>query len=273
MTDVIFANGVPFSTGYRFRVTNVLTSQVQIVDRNIRDVRMSLLTSPAAEFNTTYTIEVAIRNTDGTYLPYGSACNVTTPSFPTTQIQTSQCDYNALSLTEVIFADALSGVSAYRFRFLNGEFSYVLERLTRTFSLNMVPGIVTGTSYNVQLSVLINGVWGPYGKVCSLTTPGASTSKYTTTALPSMRSEVASEFKAVAYPNPFAENFKLKVTTDSQVAMQVRVYDMIGKLVEDRKVEATEMETFEVGTNYTSGIYNVIVTQGDNTQTIRVVKR
>jgi hypothetical protein len=137
----------------------------------------------------------------------------------------------------------------------------------------MVPGIVSGESYNVQVSVLINGVWGPYGKVCSLTAPGASTSKYTTTALPSTPSEVAAEFKAVAYPNPFAENFKLKVTTDSQVAMQVRVYDMIGKLVEDRKVEATEMETFEVGSNYPSGVYNVIVSQGANTQTVRVVKR
>jgi len=273
MADVIYANGVPFSTGYRFRVTNVLTSQVQIVDRNIRDIRMNLLTSPAAEFNTTYTIEVAVRNTDGTYLPYGSACNVTTPSFPTTQIQTSQCDYNVTSNSEIIYADSFNGISGYRFKFVNGSFTYVLERLTRTFTLSMVPGIVSGESYNVQVSVLINGVWGPYGKVCSLTAPGASTSKYTTTALPSTPSEVASEFKAVAYPNPFAENFKLKVTTDSQVAMQVRVYDMIGKLVEDRKVEATEMETFEVGTNYKSGIYNVILSQGDNTQIIRVVKR
>jgi hypothetical protein len=33
------------------------------------------------------------------------------------------------------------------------------------------------------------------------------------------------------------------------------------------------METFEVGSNYPSGVYNVIVSQGANTQTVRVVKR
>jgi len=273
MADVIYANGVPFATGYRFRVTNVLTSQVQIVDRNIRDIRMSLLTNPIANYNTTYTIEVAVRNTDGTYLPYGNACNVTTPSFPTTQIQTSQCNYYVTSDSELIYADSFSGVSGYRFKFVSGSFNYVLERLTRTFTFKMVPGIVPGNSYNVQVSVLINGVWGPYGNTCSLTIPGAILTKYATTALPSTPSEVASEFKAIAYPNPFADNFKLKITTDSQVAMQVRVYDMIGKLVEDRKVEATEMETLEVGSNYPSGVYNVIVSQGANTQTVRVVKR
>jgi hypothetical protein len=272
MNDVIFANGVSFATGYRFRVVNLVTSQTYIVDRNLREFRMSLLSAPAAEFNSTYTVEVAIRNTNGTYLPYGSACNITTPSFPTTQIQTSQCDYNALSLTETIFADALSGVSAYRFRFLNGEFSYVLERLTRTFNLNMVPGIVAGTSYNVQVSVLINGVWGPYGKVCSLLVPGGDASKFAPNALPAAPSEV-SEFKAVAYPNPFAENFKLDITTSSEANLQVKVYDMTGKLVEDKMLKASEIQNFELGDQYPSGVYNIILSQEAEVKTVRVIKR
>ena len=271
MTDVIYANGVPFATGYRFKVTNLLTSQSQTIDRNIRDVRMNLLTSPVAEYNTTYSIEVAVRNTDGTYLPYGTPCNMTTPSFPTTQIQLSQCNYSPVSNSEVIYADAVSGVTQYRFRFKKGSFEYELDRYTRTFTLSLVPGLIAGETYDVQVSVLINGIWGPYSKICGITTPGGTTKQQAVVSV--SKENKVSEFKAVAYPNPFAENFKLQVTTDSQVNMQVRVYDMIGKLVEDRTVQATEMETFEVGTNYPSGVYNVIVSQGSNTQTVRVIKR
>ncbi|MEC4005429.1 T9SS type A sorting domain-containing protein, partial [Flavobacterium sp. SUN052] len=63
------------------------------------------------------------------------------------------------------------------------------------------------------------------------------------------------------------------VTTNSDENVSVRVYDMLGKLVEDRKVNATDVETLEVGASYPSGVYNVIVTQGENTKTLRVIKR
>lgn len=44
----------------------------------------------------------------------------------------------------------------------------------------------------------------------------------------------ALDFKAVAYPNPFAESFKLAITSESDASIEVRVYDMIGKLLEEK---------------------------------------
>ncbi|MBY0487579.1 MAG: T9SS type A sorting domain-containing protein, partial [Flavobacteriaceae bacterium] len=85
--------------------------------------------------------------------------------------------------------------------------------------------------------------------------------------------EVSIAFEALAYPNPFAENFKLDVTTNSSDDLRVSVYDMLGKLVEDRKVSTSDVQTLEVGANYPSGVYNVIVTQGEHTKTLRVIKR
>ena len=85
--------------------------------------------------------------------------------------------------------------------------------------------------------------------------------------------EAAIEFKATAYPNPFAENFKLDVKTSSEEALQIKVYDMLGKLVENRILEVSEIEGLEVGANYPSGVYNVIVSQGDVVKTLRVIKR
>jgi hypothetical protein len=48
---------------------------------------------------------------------------------------------------------------------------------------------------------------------------------------------------------------------------------MIGKLVDQREVSAADATTLEIGDRFPSGVYNVIVTQGDNTKTLRVIKR
>ncbi|MEI7509701.1 MAG: T9SS type A sorting domain-containing protein, partial [Flavobacterium sp.] len=80
-------------------------------------------------------------------------------------------------------------------------------------------------------------------------------------------------FSAIAYPSPFTENFTLNVTTPSEDKVQVMVYDMIGKLVDQREVSPTDAATLEIGDRFPSGVYNVIITQGDNTKTLRVIKR
>jgi hypothetical protein len=67
-------------------VTNLITSAQQVLVRNLREFRMNLLTNPS--YNATYSVE-ALENTDGTYLPYGPVCNITTPSFPT-----HKCNYH-----------------------------------------------------------------------------------------------------------------------------------------------------------------------------------
>ena len=123
--------------------------------------------------------------------------------------------------------------------------------------------MAAGTTYSVQVAVKINGVWGPYGSACNVTTPGAVRTINIANAA----------FKAIAYPNPFASDFKFDITTTADSTIQIRVYDMLGKQVDNRNVEVTELENLQVGANYPSGVYNVIVSQGENTQTLRVIKR
>jgi hypothetical protein len=48
---------------------------------------------------------------------------------------------------------------------------------------------------------------------------------------------------------------------------------MVGRLVEQRSVSVNEIETVAIGERYPSGVYNVIVTQGEQTKALRVVKR
>ena len=265
MTDIVYADLVPFATGYRFKVTNLLTSNVQTIDRSLREFRFNLLN--AISFNTTYKVEVAVRNTNGTYLPFGLSCNITTPPFPTTSLQTSQCDYTTMSSTEMIYANLVANATAYRFSISNASlgYGYVFDTTLRAFPLNTVPGLLPATTYSVQVKVKIGSEWGPYGKICGLILPGAT--KIASSI------ETIKMFDAKAYPNPFAENFKLEVTTSSGDTIQVKVYDLLGKLIENRIIEATQVEELEVGANYPSGVYNVIISQGENIKTLRVIKR
>ena len=86
------------------------------------------------------------------------------------------------------------------------------------------------------------------------------------------RSEAA-PFGVIAYPSPFTESFNFNLTTSSEEKVQVMVYDMIGKLIDQKEVSPSEAATLQVGDRYPSGVYNVIVTQGENTKTLRVIKR
>jgi len=48
---------------------------------------------------------------------------------------------------------------------------------------------------------------------------------------------------------------------------------MTGRLIEFNEVEPSNVSTLEIGTAIPTGVYNLIVTQGENTKFIRVIKR
>ena len=75
------------------------------------------------------------------------------------------------------------------------------------------------------------------------------------------------------YPNPTADNFKLNVVSVSEEDIQIKVFDMLGKTIDSRSVKMSEIDNFELGDNYPSGIYNVSVSQGTEVKTQRVIKR
>jgi hypothetical protein len=81
------------------------------------------------------------------------------------------------------------------------------------------------------------------------------------------------EFKAVAYPNPYGESFALNLISSSTSPVSLAIYDMMGRLLETNEYKADSLAKQTIGERYPAGVYNVIVTQGENTQTLRVVKR
>lgn len=264
--SIVYANVVPNAQMYRFRVTHLGTNQVITKDYVLRNLYLSSLAF--YRYDQTYSIEVAVRR-NNIWEPYGVSCNVTTP-IAYTQVRASQCGQVLASKNELVYADIVSATNGYRFRVTNTLTNSVqiIDRPTRVFPFSLVTDYSIGTVYHVDVAVMnTDGLYLPYGPVCNVITPGAPFKE-------SLNVKVTDAiFTVVGAPNPFSENFKLNLATSSVEPVNISIYDMLGKLIETRELSTVEVENYEAGANYPNGVYNIIVSQGDNVKSLRMVKR
>jgi len=253
------------ATGYRFRVTDVTpgatgSNVVQVKDRSYHWFTLPMLSR--YNYGSTYMVEVAVKTTAG-YSGYGSACMVYTPAAPTLV----NCGTIVPTASSLVYTSSMNSVSQYRF-----QVTKVSDQSTVTFDTNKfwfsfrvnVPGYTPETGYSVRVAVMTAGTWSPYSDACEIVSPAASA-----------RSEDVSvyDMQVMAYPNPFTSEFKLNVTTSTQGAVEMKVYDMLGKLVESKSIHTIDYMSEDLGSAYPAGVYNVIVTQGENVKSLRMIKR
>ena len=122
---------------------------------------------------------------------------------------------------------------------------------------------MAGQTYKVSVSIEVGTVFGPYGAICNITIPAA----------PKTIEKEVLPFDVTAAPNPYSENFQLNFASLSDEVIQIKVYDMLGKLIENKTIDASVVSETFIGTDYPSGIYNVLISQGNDSKTIRVIKR
>jgi hypothetical protein len=181
-----------------------------------------------------------------------------------TNLVSSQCGITVSSRWTTLYANQVPGAQGYRFEVSDGVTTRFVDRAVSNFALGQVSGGVSAnTVYTIRVAVLYNSVYGAFGSPCTVTTSGGFARSSRSVAV----------FDVKTYPNPFAENFKLDINTSGEESVSVKVYDMIGKLVESKEISVSELGTQELGHLFPSGVYNVIVSQGENMKTLRVVKR
>jgi hypothetical protein len=265
--------GVAGQKGYRFKVTQ--GSEERFYDRPSGSYPFQLkqLVGGAA-YATTYEVAVSVFY-NGAWQLYGETCTVTTPAAPQSKLATTQCGITLnKTITNVLTANSVGVAQAYRFEVSKGTSTYTVETTSgslRTFKLTEVPGLTleSGATYGIRVAIKANGTWQPYGTSCNVTTYGSP-------AIVKMADPLAkpeSVFNALAYPNPFSSAFQLKLDTSSKAAVDLKVYDVLGRLIENRQWNAAEASEQEMGNNYPSGVYNIILNQGANVKTLRVIKR
>jgi hypothetical protein len=160
-SGLIKAAAVDGATNYRFRLIN--GNDTLIVDRPFRALPFSQV---AVEFNKVYNVDVAA-TVQGQVCDYGAVCTVTT-DFPTTKLADAYCGMTTQTLNSQVFAMFAAGATNYRFRFISGNDTLILDRPFRSLTLNTVPGITYDKIYNVDVQVTAGGVVGDYGDVCTV---------------------------------------------------------------------------------------------------------
>ncbi|MBU3680454.1 MAG: T9SS type A sorting domain-containing protein [Flavobacterium sp.] len=263
--SVIATTPVSGATGYRFRVTDITPGAtgdnlVQVKDRSYHWFTLPMLSR--FNYGSTYMVEVAVKTTAG-YSGYGSACMVYSPAVPTL------VDCGGVIATDysLVRTSPLNSITQYRFQVtkVSDQSSVTFDTNKHWFSFRVnVPGFTSGAQYAVRVAVMTAGTWSPFGDACEITAPTASTR---------VNEVAANEFTVEAYPNPYSTEFKLNVATSTEGAVDVRVYDMLGKLIETRSINTIDYISEDLGSAYPAGVYNVIVTQGENAKTLRMIKR
>lgn len=293
-TDVIHAIPVPGATMYRFLLLGfdfdandeMIIVYEQFVDTPNPYFTLSMFSGLLPDYN--YSVSVAVE-LFGSFTPYGKDCSVTTPSitgcvnttlWPSATF-TPTCTGVAQNITTSLFAGEYSNLNLTAGVTYTLSSSTITDFITVTSSSNAF--LVTGVT-PVTFTPYVSGVYKMHvntnascGSQSSSRTTRVSCSNGTLRQTPieedTTASQVTVDFKVIGYPNPYVEYFTLDVRSSSTETVRYAIYDMTGRLLESKDLKHTELESYRLGSAYPSGVYNVIVIQGDEMQTIRMVKK
>jgi len=214
LNDNIYASVILGAASYKFRVEN--NGNVQEITRP--DSRFSMAFATGISLGTTYNVSVAT-NVNGVWSVYGPVCTVTTPViYPTTSLRTQFCNTTLSSLNDNIYANVVVGATGYKFKVENNGNMQEVERSDSRFTMAFANNIAANTIYNISVSLNFNGVWQPYGNVCTITTPAAlPTSQLRPQFCGNSVSAINSNFFAVFTTGATAYRFKTTINGNEVV--------------------------------------------------------
>jgi hypothetical protein len=87
------------------------------------------------------------------------------------------------------------------------------------------------------------------------------------------KQQLMNDFDVVLYPNPTVEAFNITIFSDNDEEVVVEIYDMLGHIVESKSVHKADTSNVTIGSKLPSNaIYHVVVKQGVNTKSQRLIK-
>ena len=84
---------------------------------------------------------------------------------------------------------------------------------------------------------------------------------------------VNSDYNIFAFPNPFVSEFNINLTPSSLDPIELKVYDINGKIIENQIIAPSEINSKRLGGSYLTGFYMVSIKQGEIEKNIKVIKK
>lgn len=212
-----------------------------------------------------YNLQVRLRH-NNVWGNWSATCHIFSPNNLTTLLRPAYCNQTLANNLSPIYARGVVGATDYEFRVTNTSTNQTgtVERTTTAFHLGQVTGITVnaGTIYNIDVRVKINNIWGPYGTICSVTTP-TPPSLLNNVDITNLVDQV------IVYPNPSEEHFTIKLPLNDLAIVQL--FDINGKEIERKEIN----DKFEisVGHNLNAGVYLIKVEQNGENYAFKVIKK
>jgi hypothetical protein len=264
--------GVTGATGYAFDVYDAsginLLNTIENSYHGFSFVQMNFT------YGATYQVKVRVKR-GNTYGAEGSACNVTLENAPTTSIASSQCGSILDNVDDKIYANSINGATMYKFQvYDDSDQTNLLAEIEKPINFFRITDFeyVDRTTYYVKVSIKhANGGadYGTAGALCSISTPGVTFSRQASME----KVETIAKMELQAIPNPFTDSFTITSISDYSNPIAYRIFDLSGKLIEMQEIAPEVLSVQKIGTNYPAGVYFVIVTQGPQSKTFRMIKQ
>jgi uncharacterized protein YjiK len=129
----------------------------------------------------------------------------------------------------------------------------------------------TITAVTSLSTVGVNGAFIAVNSATEIGSPGVYL--ISNTNLGTDTPSIVNGLQLIAYPNPTGSNFQLNLITENQENVDIKIYDMTGRLLEYHNLNSTEVNNQKLGAGFPIGIYNVLVKQGNTSKSIRIIKK
>ena len=285
VTDLIIANTFSTSnfTEYKFSVTSGPTT-LEYVTTNRYFKLSNLGDSSFIQYGQDYLVKIAVKFPSSDYWsPFGDTCIVRTPlSINSTSLVSNQCNTNINFSTDVLYINPVLGATKYRVKIINQNIqSIIYETTSSNFTLleafNYEPTYFYESTYFISISTFINGTWTSYGPMCTITPLNPYATKTDNNTISNIKDDksnsVPVDYDVKAHPNPFTETYSLSVTSESKSNIILNVFDLAGRLIENRELYYDSLSNFKFGESYPSGVYILNIRQDGNVSNLKMIKK
>jgi len=270
--QTLFATNVTGATEYRFNIYDQAgTTLLTTIDSNSSSFRFY---GNSFTYGTMYRVKVQVKQ-GSVYGVEGAACSVTLESLPTISLKPVHCG-TTVNPYQWMFASSVTGASEYRFNIYDQAGTTLLTTIDRNVSFFRFHGntFTPGTTYQVRIQVKQGSAYGAEGAACSITIFGGTYERQQVQEN-NNKEGIVSLVPSVltAYPNPFTTSFVILPIAGESAAVSYQIYDVTGKLLENREINASDIKTHAIAENYAIGVYIVIIRQGTTNQTFKMIKQ
>ncbi|AWI27003.1 T9SS type A sorting domain-containing protein [Flavobacterium pallidum] len=263
----VHCNIINYVDGYKFLVA--CSAGTLEIETTAPSFKLNLVGTTLLAYGTIYTISVATK-AGGTYGSYGDTCTVTTATYSLPAHVKDICNGTMATIGSKVFSTTPDLVEGYQFHVCIGstcEDIYTANAYFYLSSLTTLP-VSYSTTYTISVATKVLGNYGSLGSSCTVSTPAAPRMAAPNTSDPGKGLIIIK-----GYPNPFTNTFALHYDVPTAAHVEISVFDMNGRKLDSFSVKNTEIDQLALGSKYASGVYNVVINEGEERKSLIMIKK